>query len=148
MPVSHKAATCIFLVGVFVITTLKVARPRQANAQDDQVEILDACVNEEIDTDSNDTDYLVITNNCGERIHAYWGPYDEDSERGTIMYSMDLEPGGTERQLDAYGSYYAVGCSATPIPGHAYGYKLTYKDAVGRTVTSYQGIDNLVCMLW
>jgi hypothetical protein len=111
------------------------------NAQE-KLPVLDSCV----DTGGEPGSYW-IRNECGVRIHAYWGFWDHDSDSGIIQYSKDLDPGET---IDAhmYTGFYAIGCPFTPKPGHPYGYKLVYASNLSGAVTSVKGIDSLTCIEW
>jgi hypothetical protein len=149
---SCKSIACALLAVAFVLmAAVKFLSPHAVRAQDEpeQVAPFDDCVRMIDSTDSDDIQYYEVRNDCGVKIHAQWGPYDSDTGRGTMMYSADLDPDETAgRMMNSYGHYYSLGCPATGEPGHPYGYKLTYKDAIGRTVTSFDDLDDLVCALW
>src|ERR1700677_3475869 len=87
-----------FAFALIALVTVK------ARAQE-QLPVLESCLQDgSYITDGDDgMDSIVFTNNCGVRIHASWGVYDEDSDSGTMQYSQDLFPGQTVTAPFYYG---------------------------------------------
>jgi hypothetical protein len=130
------------IVGIVTGVGLVVVPP-ELGAQD-RLEVLDSCVNVEW---SGNAGNMTITNNCGVRIHAHWGFYDKEADSGIMEYATDLAPGETHSGY-ILTKFYAVGCPYTPTLGHPYGYKLTYREKPGNTVTSWKHMNSLECIQW
>ena len=140
MRVSLKSVACV----LFAIAFVSAPTALSTNAQDQpsQVDIFESCLN----LTTGGSDYT-ITNNCGVKVHAYWGFYDKATERGIIQFSGEIDAGETTKPAAAFTNLRAIGCPFTPSPGHPLGYTLTYKDHPSGIVGSYQGANSLVCVL-
>jgi hypothetical protein len=141
--IRYKVASITVSLMVLLLAIVGMSRDMHAQNERQTREILDYCV--DIET-VDDTTYYIV-NNCGVRIHADWGFWDKDSDSGIMQYSADIDV-GQKSFTKQYTAFYAVGCPYTPRPGFPYGWKLTYRSNLGRTVTSYSHINSLVCVEW
>jgi hypothetical protein len=143
---NRRTAVRVAFTFAFALIALVTVKAR---AQE-QLPVLESCLQDgSYITDGDDgMDSILFTNNCGVRIHARWGVYDEDSDSGTMQYSQDLFPGQTVTSPFYYGVAYIVGCPDTPSPGHPTGYKLAYSSNHSTAVTSWTHVDSLDCVLW